>query len=1003
MSAYHSRVVDVSSVHHSGPAELGHLRWNEVLRGLRETRGVTQDGWAARLGYGRSTVHRWERGEAVPGPDAVEALVTLCKELGLLRRFERGRLRGLTLTAELLRELLAEARQGAAPEGPSGERSASEDLAEAQSAAIARAPEAPLIASPALRHNLPIPLSSFVGRATEMRSIVEMLRDARLVTLTGAGGCVKSRLALEIGRALAGEYPDGIWLVELAPLAEPDLVPHVVATTLGIAAAPGESLVATLVAALIPRRLLLLLDNCEHLVDAGARLAEAILRRCPTVRILATSREALGIAGEVRWQVPPLAVPPDDAPLPIADVTQYAAARLFVDRARAALPAFEPLEHEAGALSQICRRLDGIPLAIELAAALVATLPLVQIAARLDRRFQLLVGGGRTALHRHQTLEALVAWSYDLLDEAERCLFERLSVFAGAFSLEAVESVCDGDGAATDAVVPLLARLVGKSLVVAEPGAEGSGRYRLLETLRQFGWERLEADGTASSVGERHARYYLALAEEGERGLRGRDQVAWLRRLEADHDNLRAGLAWFERHGKIRQALRLAGALALFWAIRGYYAEGRAHIERLLRYEQAAECLAERAKAVWGLGTLAERQGDSGVLRTCFEESLASAIRAGDHATIIGALIGLARSVADEDVGRARNLLDEALDRVRALDDQSSVAAVYIVQAVLAAHEGQSVVARQRAEEAVALSREIGDLWRLGWALHFGGAIAFAWGDYATARAYFEEKLAVARALSDRSALVNILMFLGQVAVEEQASEVARARFTEGLGIYRDRGDRSGIASAASCLAELALAEGDLDGARAFADESLAASRGGSIGHRVTALLCRGDVALAEGDVAGARRHFVEGLTCLGPAWLAGPTAQMLQAMARVAVARNQPVRALRLAGWAGTKRGWKFLRPASIDRDLLERALARLRATPGAPPSDEQTAAWAEGEADDSGAGGWLRPGRRGELTPGWAGWTEDLRGAERHLHDAMTLSTRRLHEDTTGCPHRP
>lgn len=933
-------------MHHFWPDASGHLRWNEILRGLREARGVTQDGWAARLGYGRSTVHRWERGEAAPGPDAVEALVKLCRELGLFRRFERGRLSGLTVTAELLREVLAEARASAEPRGELKEQSATRGPDDTRGPVVKQGPDAPRIASPAPRHNLPIPLSSFLGRAQEMRAIAAILRDARLVTLTGAGGCGKSRLALELGRALAGEYPDGIWLVELAPLADPDLVPHVVATALGIAAAPGEPLVATLVAALKPRRLLLLLDNCEHLIEASARLAEAILRHCPAVRVLATSREALGIAGEVRWQVPPLAVPPDDAPLPLAEVTQYAAARLFADRARAALPTFEPLDHEADALGQICRRLDGMPLAIELAAALVATLPAEQIAARLDRRFLLLVGVGRTALPRHQTLKALVAWSYDLLDEAERRLFARMSVFAGAFSLEAVESVCAGEGVAPEAVVPLLVRLVGKSLVVAEPGAEGSGRYRLLETLRQFGWERLEADGTAPSVGERHARYYLALAEEGERGLRGRDQVGWLRRLETDHDNLRAGLAWLEQHGQLRSALRLAGALVLFWAIRGHYAEGQAHLERLVAYEQATECLAERGKAYWGMGTLAERQGDWRIRQACFEASLADATLAEDHATIIGALIGLARWVADEDIGRARRLLDEALDRARALGDQSSIAAVYIVQAVLAANEGQTVVARHRAEEAVAFSRQIGDSWRLGWALHFAGAIVFAWGDYATARAYFEERLAIARALSDRSAIANALTFLGQVAAEEQASEVARARFAEGLAIYRDRGDRSGIVWAASSLAELALSEGDLDVARALADESLAASRGTDNPLQVVALLCRGDVALAEGDVAGATRCFAEGLTLLGPTWLAGTTAQVLQAMARVAVARNQPVRALRLAGRAGATRGWNFIRPASIDRDLLERALARLRATPGGPAADEQTAALTEGEA---------------------------------------------------------
>lgn len=946
MTEYHSRIVDVSSTHQRGQPTPDRPRWNEVLRGLREARGVTQDGWAALLGYGRASVHRWERGEAVPGPDAVESLVKLCRDQGLLRRFERGRLSGLTLTAEMLRELLAEARGSRGSGASAEERTEAGGIDETGEPIGAPRPKVLQLTTHVPRHNLPLPLSSFVGRDPELRAIQGLLHDARLVTLTGPGGCGKSRLALEVGRELASAYPDGIWLVELAPLTDPELLPLVVATALGIAAAPNEPLQASLIAALKPKEILLLLDNCEHLIQACARLAEAILQQCPAARVLATSREALGIAGEVRWPVPPLAMPPEDATLPLAKVTRYASARLFVERARAARPTFEPLEPEAGALARICRRLDGMPLAIELAAPLVATLSVAQIATRLDRRFQLLIGGSRTALPRHQTLAALVAWSYDLLDEEERRLFERLSIFAGAFSLEAVEAVGVGEGVTPEAVVPLLARLVGKSLVVAETGEAGNTWYHLLETLRQFGGERLAAAGEAESVGERHARYFLALAEEGERGLRGQDQISWLRRLDADHDNLRTALAWLERHRLIPEALRLAGALALFWAIPGYYAEGRAHLARLLAYEEAAECFAERGKAFWGIGHLAERQGDAAVLQSCFEASLAGATRAGDHRTIIGALIGLAQWVSEVDLGRARRWLDEALDRARNLGDQSSIAAIYTVQAILMAHEGQTVEAQRHAEEAIAISRRIGDSWRLGWALHFAGWIVFARGDYATAQAYYEEKLAIAQALADRSAIANALTMLGQVAVEEGALEVARARFAEGLATYRDRGDQAGVLWAASRLAELALAEGALEAARALADESLAASRDTAKGFQIAALLCRGDVALAEDDAAGARQYFVEGLALLGPAGLAGSTGQLLQAMARVAAARNQPLRALRLAGRASAMPGWSTLRPASIDRDLLERALARVGVTPGDLTSDDQRDAWAEGEA---------------------------------------------------------
>ncbi|HEX5417567.1 MAG TPA: tetratricopeptide repeat protein, partial [Chloroflexota bacterium] len=723
-----------------------------------------------------------------------------------------------------------------------------------------------------------------------------------------------------------------------------------IARTLGIAAAPGESSAATLVAALGGRQLLLLLDNCEHLVEASAQLAEDILQHCPGARILATSREALEIPGEVRRGVPPLAVPPDDAALPLGEVTRYAAARLFIDRARAVLPTFEPREGEARALARLCRRLDGIPLAIELAAAQVAVLSVQQIEARLDQRFQLLLGGSRTALPRHQTLSALVAWSYDLLGEAERRVFERLSVFTGTFSLEAIEEVGGGADIAPAAVVPLLARLVGKSLVVAEPDAAGSPCYRLLETLRQFGWERLAAAGQAEEAAERHARHYLALAQAGERGMRGPDQVEWLQRLDAEHDNLRAGLAWLERNGQIPAALRLAGSLTLFWAIRGYYSEGRAHLERLLAYDRATENYPERGKALWGIGTLAARQGDTDVLRSCFEESLACATRAGDRLTIIGAAIGLARCEADTNLGRARDWLTIALGHALAVGDRSSLAAILITRSILAAHEGQIVAAQTIAEEAVAMSREIGDAWQLGWALHFAAAFVLARGDYATARARFEEMLKLARALGDRSTIANALTYLGQVAVEEHTPEGASARFAEALAIYRDRGDQAGIVLAASRLAGVYLAEGDVNLARSLAEESLLASADAGTHSRAVALLGRGDVALAAGDVAAARQYFVEGLSLLDLAGPVGPIAQFLLALARVAAARNQQRRALRLIGRADTAPGWPPLRPASVDRHLLDQALARLQAEAGGLTAEEQLAARAEGAAMTTG-----------------------------------------------------
>jgi DNA-binding XRE family transcriptional regulator len=322
MTEHRPGIIDASPRHHAQRPDPSRPAWSDVLRGLREACSVTQDGWAAQIGYGRATVQRWERGEARPGAVATEALVTLCRERGLLRRFERGRLTGLTVTAELLRELLAEARIEAEPGSSSGEHRGSGPNEEARSTTEPRATEGPRRANAAPPHNLPIHLSSFIGRGAELRAIKEALSSSRLLTLSGAGGCGKTRLALQIGLDLASEYVDGVWLVDLAPLADPDLLPHIVATTLGVATAPDESIRTALVTALKPKELLLLLDNCEHLVRACAQIAEAVLQQCPDVRILATSREALSIAGEVHWRVPPLAAPPEDMVASLGVVAQ---------------------------------------------------------------------------------------------------------------------------------------------------------------------------------------------------------------------------------------------------------------------------------------------------------------------------------------------------------------------------------------------------------------------------------------------------------------------------------------------------------------------------------------------------------------------------------------------------------------------------------------------------------------------------------------------------------
>ena len=409
------------------------------------------------------------------------------------------------------------------------------------------------------RHRLPHPLTTFVGRARELddlRRLLEAPGGPRLLTLTGPGGVGKTRLALQAAREALerapAAYPEGVCLVDLAPVRDAGLVPQTVAAAVGVREEPDRELLATLTNALRPRRLLLVVDNCEHLVEACARLAEALLQACPGLRILATSRELLGVAGETARRVPSLRLPDPSRlrrPPPAEALRGYEAVRLFVDRAQAVQSSFRLTEQNAPAVARICAQLDGIPLAIELAAGRLPALSAEQLAARLEDRFRLLTGGSRTALPRHQTLRAAVDWSHALLREPERVVFRRLAVFAGGWTLEAAEAVCAGGAIEAPAVVDLLTQLVAKSLVLAEEHG-GAVRYRLLETLRQYAHGQLDDAGEGPGVRARHLTWYLALAERAAPELRGPQQVAWLDRLEAELDNVRVLLDWSTREGR---------------------------------------------------------------------------------------------------------------------------------------------------------------------------------------------------------------------------------------------------------------------------------------------------------------------------------------------------------------------------------------------------------------------------------------------------------------------
>jgi predicted ATPase/class 3 adenylate cyclase len=644
---------------------------------------------------------------------------------------------------------------------------------------------------PALRsleatpNNLPQQATSFIGREKELAELQRLLAGTRLLTLTGSGGCGKTRLCLQVAADSLEQFPDGVWLVELAPLSDPGLVPQTVAMVLGLKEEPGKPIRQTLTDYLKDKRLLLLLDNCEHLLDGCARLADTLVRQCPQVRVLASSREALGIGGEQTYRVPSLSLPdPKQAPTPVS-IAQFEAVQLFSDRAVLARADFEVTNQNAPTLASICYRLDGIPLAIELAAARVRLLSVEEINRKLDQRFRLLTGGSRTALPRQQTLRSLIDWSYDLLRDPEKLLLQRLSIFAGGWTLEAAEQVCSGAGVEDREALDLLTSLADKSLVGVEQ-REGPSRYRLLETVRQYAREKLSECGGDEEVRERHRDYFLALAEQAEPKLMGVEQAAWLQRLEEEHENLRAGLEWSLVEAGSGGGLRLCGALHRFWWARAYLSEGREWCARILGKAGAEERTKERAKALQVAGVLAYHQGDYSAARALNEESLSIRRQLGDRRGIAASLNNLG---------------------------------------LVAGEQGDYPVARALYEESLAIKRELGDQSGIANSLNNLGNVAYDQADFALARALYEESLVIARGLGDREGISRLLSNLGNVAMHQRDLASAQALHEESLGIKRDLGNRQRIASSLISLGNLSSDQGDFASARALYREGLAIGR----------------------------------------------------------------------------------------------------------------------------------------------------------------------------------
>ena len=635
-------------------------------------------------------------------------------------------------------------------------------------------------AFPALRsleatpNNLPQQPTSFVGREGEIEDAEALLARTRLLTLSGIGGLGKTRLALQIAGNVLDRFRDGAWFVDLAPIRDGALVTSEVANVLGVREEPGRPIMQTLCANLKTRKLLLILDNCEHLVQACADLANGILRATPDVQILATSRESLRVPGEQTYALPPLPVPRQDESL--KELLQSTAVRLFVERARQHKPSFAVDEREAPALAELVARLEGIPLALELAAARVRSLTLGEINARLQDRYKLLIGGDRALLARQQTLRALVDWSYDLLSEHEQLLLQRLSSFAGGCDLRAVEEVCGAEPLLPEDIVDLLASLVDKSLVLPEESGEGT-RYRMLETIRDYARLKLIESGDLDGASSRHCNYYLARRTREETACRGRSRPKWVARLEADHDNMRAAIAYsMGGRGDPIVAVKIEVYLQAFRLYRGYASEGRNNLRALLAHPAIVSDDLARGHALYVGAALASDQGDDQEAQRMLESCLGLRRGIGNEINIAGTLSTLAAvRLRLGDAVRARSGEEEALEIFRRLGDRSGEAVALLHLGEICAYVGEDANARRFLGQSLALGREIkyseieSDCERVL------GQLALERGDLPEARACLARSLAVCQAARDKRGTAMVSWWLGKIALADNDG-IARCR-----------------------------------------------------------------------------------------------------------------------------------------------------------------------------------------------------------------------------------
>jgi predicted ATPase/class 3 adenylate cyclase len=738
-------------------------------------------------------------------------------------------------------------------------------------------------------NNLPTQLTSFIGRETEIAEVKQELELHRLVTLTGSGGTGKTRLSLQVAADLLERFDHGVWFVELAPLADPDLIPQTILSVIGIQEQQGKTPLEVLKEYLQEKQMLIVLDNCEHLIEASAQVVNTLLNATPKLKVLASSREALGVKGEASYPVPSLSLP-DIKHLPVIEqLSQYEAVRLFIDRALLVAPHFVVDKDNAPFIAQICYRLDGIPLAIELAAARIKMLSVEQISKRLDDRFRLLTGGARTALPRQQTLRALIDWSYDILTENERLLLQRLSVFAGGWTLEAAEEVCasleTGESVSKDSmsrydVLELLTQLVNKSLVVVMEGSQsGETRYRMLETIRQYAREKLLEAGDSEIIRQRHLAFYAQLAERAEPELHYSNQVFWLNRLDEEIDNFRMAIEW-ALINDVEAGLQIAATPWRFWLGRGYFQEVGAWLQSLLEQYKTTDTLHAQALAIHS--SCIFRQGN-------FPEAV--------------------------------RLAKQSLEMARTVSDQRTEALSLAFLGVTMTIQGNMAEGGPLLEQALAIYRSLGD--------KIGQAGATEWlsannKDMERALAYAQESLALAREMGDLSGLVPRLCMLARLTYWMGDLTSPSAWLEEALSISRQLNDRSAEAYAVSTYGNFAYWLGNYPQAIAYHEEAIKLNE--KIGDHYQNLWAKVNMAhavLRQGDIQKARALFADNIQSTQKANLTIALVYTVEGLASLSVNQSQPEHAAQLFAWADAMRDTIGDHRPPVEQTSIERDLA--------------------------------------------------------------------------------